>query len=166
MGTFNTRKLLYGDPSLIPGIASRIESSFTVEGFTVQNQSLISGASELSITKGGLFRTVLGLKTALKITLRPHGEGIAFEAGVGIFGQQVIPMAISMLFFWPLVLAQIWALIQQSKLDDKALGIAEDYIKEKGSPGQKTVQEHKFCTNCGREIPQDAAFCPVCGTKQ
>ena len=70
MGTFTTRKFINGDPSLIPGIASRIESAFTVEGFTVLNQSLLSGSAEVSITKGGLFRAVLGMKTALKISLR------------------------------------------------------------------------------------------------
>ncbi len=166
MGTFTTRKFINGDPSLIPGIASRIESAFTVEGFTVLNQSLLSGSAEVSITKGGLFRAVLGMKTALKISLRQYGEGIAFEAGIGIFGQHVVPMAVAMLFFWPLVLAQLWALVQQSRLDDKALSIAEEYVKEMGAPTQAGAGTKRFCTSCGREMPADATFCPSCGAKQ
>jgi hypothetical protein len=55
-------------------------------------------------------------------------KSIAFEAGVGIFGQQAIPTIISMFFFWPVLLTQIWGLIQQSNLDDKAAEIVEKVI--------------------------------------
>jgi hypothetical protein len=33
-----------------------------------------------------------------------------------------------MLFFWPVLLTQIWGLIQQSNLDDKAAEIVENVI--------------------------------------
>ena len=166
MGTFNTQKLLYGDPSLIPDIASRIEASFTAEGYTVQNQSLISGGAEVSITKGGAFKAVLGMKTALKIKLNPQGDNISFDASVGIFGQQAIPTIISMLFFWPVLITQIWGMIQQSQLDDKALEIAEAVIREKGSKTAATSDGKKFCVGCGHPLPADAVFCPKCGKKQ
>ena len=168
MGTFSSQKLLSGDPSLIPSIASSIESAFTAEGYEVQNQSLISGASEISITKGGIFKAVLGMKTALKVTLKPQGNGIFFDAGVGIFGQQAIPTVISMLFFWPVLLTQIWGLIQQSKLDDKALAIAESIIRGNGQPSSAASFSagRKFCIHCGKEVPAEAAFCPHCGKQQ
>ena len=75
-------------------------------------------------------------------------------------------MAVAMLFFWPLVLAQLWALVQQSRLDDKALSIAEEYVKEMGAPSQAGAGAKRFCTSCGREMPSDATFCPSCGAKQ
>ena len=173
MGTFNTQKLIYGDPSLIPVIASRIETSFTAEGYTVTNQSLMSGVSDISITKGGIFKAVLGMKTALKVTLRPQAGGIMFNAGIGIFGQQVIPTMIMMFVAWPVVLTQIWGLVQQSKLDDKALAIAEEVVHSATpSHGYSAPQSprtsatgRRFCTGCGCEVPPDAAFCPNCGKK-
>lgn len=168
MGTFNTQKLIYGDPSLIPLIAQRIETTFTAEGYTVQNQSLLSGSADISITKGGIFRTVLGMKTALKVTLKPQSGGIIFDAGVGIFGQQVIPTLIMMFIAWPVLLTQIWGLVQQSKLDDKALAIAEEMVRNSGTtprtpdPSQSAA---KFCTACGKSVPPDACFCSNCGNR-
>ncbi|MCS2523166.1 hypothetical protein NXV02_03315 [Bacteroides ovatus] len=70
------------------------------EQFEVQIDNLLSGGVDISISKGGLFKAVLGLKSALKVSLIPKDNAIAFEAGIGIFGQQAIPTIISMLFFW------------------------------------------------------------------
>lgn len=168
MGTFNTRQLLYADPSLIPAIASRIESTFAAEGYEVQNDSLMSGGADISLTKGGIFRSVLGLKTALKISLSPQGGNILFDASVGIFGQQAIPTIIMLFFAWPVVITQIWGLIQQSQLDDRALNIAKEVIKEKGgaTPLARPSNGKKFCAGCGTNLPEDAVFCPRCGRKQ
>lgn len=168
MGTFNKQQILDGSPSLIPAIASRIEKEFSADGFTVQNQSLISGSSDISITKGNAFKAVLGMKTALKVTLRPQGSRILFDAGVGVFGQQAIPTVISMLFFWPVLITQIWGLVQQSKLDDKALEIAETVVHENGNSVAASLldQKHEFCVSCGKELPADSVFCPRCGKMQ
>ena len=166
MGTFNTQKLLNGDPSLIPAIASRIDSSFTAEGYAVQSQTLISGSADISITKGGIFKAVLGMKTALKVTLKPQSDGILFDAGVGIFGQQVIPTMIMLFVAWPVLLTQIWGLVQQSKLDDKALAIAEAVIRKSGSATPQAEIGDRFCTKCGHKVLADAVYCSFCGTKQ
>lgn len=166
MGAFNTQKILNGDPSLIPAIAARIESIFSTEGFEVQNQSLLSGAAEISITKGGTFKAVLGMRTALKVMLKPQGGQILFDAGVGIIGQQAIPTIISVLIYWPVLLTQIWGLIKQSQLDDKALAIAEEVIGQSGKTQQETYNNIKYCKGCGLELPNDAIFCPKCGRKQ
>lgn len=168
MGTFNTQKLIYGDPSLIPVIAQRIETSFAAEGYAVQNQSLISGSADISITKGGIFKAVLGMKTALKVTLKPQNGGIMFNAGIGIFGQQVIPTLIMMFIAWPVLLTQIWGLVQQSKLDDKALAIAEEVVKNSGATtSNQDIHQSatQFCTACGKPFHTGASFCSNCGNR-
>lgn len=161
MGTFNTRTTLEGKPSLIPLIADRICEYFSSDGYEINREDLISGSVDISITKGGLFKSIVGMKTALKITLVPKTESIDFEAGVGIFGQQALPTVISMLFFWPVLLTQIWGLIKQSDLDDKALAIAQTVIDE--SSGCDAMQP-KFCTKCGSQFPSDSNFCTNCGS--
>ena len=95
MGTFNTKAILYGSSNLIPTIATRIQDHFQMEGFQVTSVMLTSGGCDISVTKGGMFKAVLGMKSALKISLLPQGNNILFEAGIGIFGQQVIPTAIT-----------------------------------------------------------------------
>ena len=165
MGTFSTKKILYGSTSLIPTIANRIQEEFQRDGYEVAMDALSSGGYDISITKGGLFKAVLGMKTALKVTLLPQGSSIHFEAGVGIWGQQAIPTVISMLFFWPVLLTQIWGMVEQSKLDDKALEIAKDVIYMNSNSGATSAgpSGSKFCTNCGTQNPASANFCSGCG---
>lgn len=180
MGAFNTKTILYGNPSLIPAIADRICQTFAADGYEIFRDNLMSGGVDISVTKGGIFKAIVGMKTALKITLVPVNNSIAFEAGVGIFGQQALPTVISMLFFWPVLLTQIWGLVKQANLDDKALAVAQSVISESAgysSPGCTPPPypgasgctpppypgAGKFCTKCGAQLPDNARFCSNCG---
>ena len=71
MGTFATKKILPGNPSLIPAIAEQIRTEFMAEQFEVQIDNLLSGGVDISISKGNLFKAVLGLKSALKVSWIP-----------------------------------------------------------------------------------------------
>lgn len=165
MATFSTTKILYGSTSLIPTIANRIQEEFQNEGYEVAMDALSSGGYDISITKGGVFKAVLGMKTALKVTLIPQGSNIYFEAGVGIWGQQAIPTVISMFFLWPVLITQIWGIVEQSKLDDKALDIAMDVVcmNNNNGAGATTSSGSKFCTRCGTQNAESANFCCGCG---
>lgn len=163
MSAFKTTKLLYGNPVLIGKISDAISDHFKSSDYEVSEQSLVSGGREVSITKGGLFRAVLGLKTALKISLTPEDGKIRFHAGVGIFGLQVIPAAIALFVCWPVILTEIWGLVQQSRLDDEALKVAEQVIYE-DSRSHYSSQAAIFCPVDGARIPADSKVCPYCGT--
>ena len=165
MATFNTKKILYGSPSLIPTIANCIQEQFQNDGYEVAMDALSSGGYDISITKGGFFKAILGMKTALKITLLPQGGNINFDAGVGIFGKQIIPTLIMWYVAWPVLLTQIWGMVQQSKLDDEALRIAEDVVNRSNNNGISTTNSlgNKFCTNCGTKNTESAKFCCGCG---
>lgn len=165
MPTFSTKKTLYGSISLIPAIANRIQNEFQNEGYEVVMDALSSGGYDISITKGGVFKAVLGMKTALKVTLLPQGSNIYFEAGIGIWGQQAIPTVISVLFFWPVLITQIWGMVEQSKLDDKVLDIAKEVIFINSNNGANAATSHggKFCTGCGTQNVESANFCCGCG---
>ncbi|MDO4930514.1 MAG: zinc ribbon domain-containing protein [Bacteroidales bacterium] len=168
MGTFNTKKELMGNPSLIPVIAENIEADFANDGYEVKSEALVSGGYDISLTKGGMFKAVLGMKTALKVTLLPNGSTISFEAGIGIFGQQVIPTLIMLFVTWPVIITQIWGLVKQADLDDRALKIAENTIAQYGNaahayPGR--MDSRKFCTSCGSPMEETVKFCSNCGKK-
>ena len=166
MATFNTKKMLNASPALIPVIADQLVKEFQADGYDVVSESLVSGGADVSISKGGIFKSVIGMKTALKISLVPQNGVIKFEAGVGIFGKQIIPTLVMWYVAWPVMLTQVWGLIQQSKLDDKALEIAEKVIAEGGQPmieSNTTSTGHKFCTSCGTKNTGSANFCCGCG---
>lgn len=128
MGAFTSKKIIYGNPDKIPCIAEEIRKSFTIEGFEVRIVEPSSG-NEIYITKGGMFKAAFGLRSALKVTMKATREGyIDFKAGVSIVKQQLIPTLITICVFSPVVIAQIWGMIRQSKLDEKTLDIAENYV--------------------------------------
>lgn len=162
MATYSKKKILAAHHSQIDSIANAIQRDFELEGFEVRVDSLMSGGKDISITQGKFFKAVLGMRSALKVTLTPQTDGVLFDANVGIFGQQAIPTVISMFFFWPVLITQIWGLVQQSKLDDKALAIAEQAIS--GAPTiDPLMSSAKFCTNCGSKMDNSSKFCSNCG---
>lgn len=169
MSVFKTEKILRADAKMIPGIADEIAVDFKSDLFEVNVLNLVSGGADISLSKGGMFKAVLGLKSALKITMLPTSGGISFRAGVGIFGQQVIPSIISWCFCWPVLITQISGMIKQAKLDDRALAVAERYIAEHANEvstaSENGVPAAKFCSACGKAHEPAAAFCVHCGAK-
>lgn len=164
MAIFSTEKVLNGNPNLIPTIADRIVSEFQMLGFTAKCDNYAGNVYDISLAKGNIFKAVLGMKSALKVTLTPNGDSIHIKAGVGIFGQQAIPTVITMFAFWPVLIPQIWGMVQQSKLDDKAINIAEQTIRENN--GSSFCQANtSFCPNCGNKITESVNFCPKCGSR-
>lgn len=165
MPTFNKQKLLPATAALIPAMAESIRKEFAPEGFEIQIDTLMSGGRDISLTKGSLFKAVLGMRSALKITLTPQMDGVLFDARVGIFGQQAIPTVISMFFFWPVLITQIWGLVNQSQLDDRALVAAERGIQSSASSLSVSSEGTLFCTHCGARLDEGARFCSRCGER-
>lgn len=166
MGAFNTKTTLQASPALISTIASQLVKEFQAEGYEAISENLSNGGVDVSISKGGVFKSVIGMKTALKITLIPQENTIVFDAGVGIFGKQIVPTLVMWYVAWPVMLTQIWGLVQQSQLDDKALAIAENVIANSNQPqieSHTPAGEYKFCTSCGTKNTASANFCCGCG---
>lgn len=173
MGTFEKHVFLNGSPAAIGEIVTAVKDEFSADGFEVEVYEMSTGGLDISITKGNLFKAVLGMKSALKVTLVPQNGGIAFDASVGIFGQQLIPSIISWFYLWPVLITQIWGLVRQAQLDDKALEIAQrvlassTYSADFAAPELTQVTSAgRYCSNCGTLLDAEANFCPNCGTKK
>lgn len=132
MGIFKTNKLLYGNPDFINTIATAIESKFRADGYDVRIEDTYDNGKNIDISKGGLFKRVLGMRTALKVSISPCDGNIWFKTDVGIFGNQVIPTILVASGMWLILLPQIWGLVHQARLDDQALEIAERIVYASG----------------------------------
>ena len=133
MATFSSsRTVPYVVEDLSP-VAQDVMRHFEQQGFEVTEAHLPAGGVQVSIRKGGTFKAMVGLRSALNIKIEPKANGTRVQAGVGIFGQQAIPTAITLLVFWPVVVAQVWNMAQESKLDEEALGVAEESLKAHAS---------------------------------
>ena len=142
MGTFNSSKTVpYVVEDLAP-VAQEVMRHFESQDYEVTETHIPTGGVQVSIRKGGTFKAIIGMKSALNIKIEPSANGTTVDAGVGIFGQQAIPTAITLLIFWPVVIAQIWNMAQESKLDEEALDVAEESLKAHSSkaPSEATAE--------------------------
>ena len=129
MGTFgSSRTVPYVVEDLSP-VAQDVMRHFEQQGFEVSETQIPTGGVQVSIRKGGTFKAIIGLRSALNIKIEPQANGTRVQAGVGIFGQQALPTAITLLVFWPVVVAQVWNMAQEAKLDKEALEVAEESLK-------------------------------------
>jgi hypothetical protein len=118
MGTFNSTKTVpYVVDDLTP-VSQDLMRYFEGQDFEATETHLPAGGVQVSIRKGGTFKAVIGMKTALNIKIEPVEGGTQVDAGVGIFGQQAIPTMITALVFWPVIISQVWNIAQESLLDE------------------------------------------------
>ena len=141
MGTFDSsHTVAYVVDDLSP-VAQDVMRHFEQQDFEVTETPIRTGGVQVSIRKGGIFKAIIGLKTALNVRIEPVANGTRVEAGVGIFGQQAIPTAITLLVFWPVIIAQVWNMAQEAKLDQEALRVAEESLKaHSGAPSGATAE--------------------------
>jgi hypothetical protein len=142
MGTFNSSKTVpYVVEDLAP-VAQEMMRHFESQDYEVTETLIPTGGVQVSIRRGGTFKAIIGMKTALNIKIVPEANGTRVEAGVGIFGQQAIPTAITLLVFWPVVIAQVWNMAQEANLDEEALRVAEESLKAHSSeaPSEATAE--------------------------
>jgi hypothetical protein len=140
MGTFNSSKTFpYVVEDLAP-VAQDVMHYFEDQDFEVTKTNIPTGGVQVSIRRGGTFKAIIGMKTALNIKIVPEANGTRVEAGVGIFGQQSVPTAITLLIFWPVIIAQVWNMAQEANLDEEALRVAEESLKSYGeAPSEATA---------------------------
>jgi hypothetical protein len=151
-------------------VANDVMEHFRLQGYEVTGEKTPSGGWHISLAKGTLFATALGLKTALNVELESTATATLVKAGIGVFGYRVIPALVARFIAWPVWLTQVWGLVQQARLDDEALDAAERSVHahstrvtpvERAAAGRPAT----YCTECGARLPDGARFCAACGSK-
>lgn len=166
MATFKSEKFIPTNMKDLSAVANTVKEYFESKGYTVSMEDNAMGCF-ISLNKGGMFKAVLGMKTALNIEIRTLTGGVAANAKVGIFGQQLVPSMISLFVAWPVLVTQITGLVSQSKLDDEALEVIEKSIHSLEAGENVTVNSASaFCTSCGSALKPGSRFCSECGAKQ
>ena len=162
---FTSSRVFKVSPDRIPDMARSLEIALRQEGYETRSDTLLGGDVIVSLTKGGLFKAVVGMKTALKVELRVDGGNVLAKTSVGIWGHQIVPTVIMLLWFWPVLITQIWGLVQQSKLDSHVMDILADEAKNDVGVVDVPSEEvsARFCSECGK--PVTGNFCANCGAK-
>lgn len=153
---------LTADSQMIPAISKALTTHFNAKGFEVNCTEGYAGGQFVSITKGGFFRSILGLKTALNVSLTAtNNNRIKIIASVGLFGTQIIPTLITLMVFWPVLITQLWGVVKQYNLDEEVFVVASQTINS--NVKNKQNRGSNKCSCCDNFISHDAHFCPHCG---
>lgn len=152
--------------NLIHPIADDVAKQLRTDGYDVEVTDMLGNDMQISLCKGGMFKKVLGLQTALNLALTDEGDSIKAEATVGIFGQQVIPTLLMLFVAWPVILTQIIGLVKQAHLDDYVMDLIGRAISELNANSnlKSKVESGAFCPNCGARV-LGGKFCAECGAK-
>lgn len=168
MGAFSSARTIPIKLSDLSPVANDVVQHFQQMGYETASSRTLTGGWDVSITKGGIFKAVIGTKTALKIEITTGANQTEVRASVGIFGLQAIPSAISLLLFWPLLATQIFGLVRQARLDDEAISCVETSLRKHAALHAASVPAsplQRFCVECGMGNESNAEFCTKCGTK-
>src|SRR5215204_3292387 len=125
MGTFNSTKTFPYVVEDIAPVAQDMMHHFEDPDFEVTETNIPTGGVQVSIRRGGTFKAIIGIKTALNMKIESVANGTTVDAGVGIFGQQAIPTAITLVVFWPVIIAEGWDMAKEANVDEEALSVAE-----------------------------------------
>ena len=125
--------------SHVRGISNEVLEALESEGYSVHREELAASASGnrgrgdiiLSVTKGGFFKMVAGLKTALKCTFSETEQGFRLTQKIGLFETQAVPTTIMLVAFWPLIVTQIVGLIKSKKLDSHIFELVDLSIQSR-----------------------------------
>ncbi len=162
MGLTNSSRFFDTELKDLTGIEKDFMSHFEGMGYTVSAEKTLTGVM-LSMTKGGMFKTVVGLKTALNIDIKLVDGGLNVSMQVGAFGSQIIPTALTLLVAWPVIVPQIFGLVQQNKLDTEAYDVIEKAIRK--YENTSAAVKGQFCVSCGAPLEAGSVFCPNCGQR-
>src|ERR687893_3322167 len=87
MGTFNSSKTVpYVVEDLAP-VAQEVMRHFESQDYEVTETHIPTGGVQVSIRRGGTFKAIIGLKTALNVRIEPQANGTRVEAGRRGIGQ-------------------------------------------------------------------------------
>ncbi|MBI3970122.1 MAG: zinc ribbon domain-containing protein [Chloroflexi bacterium] len=179
MGLLGSTRTFYLPSPDLAAAAEDVMRHFKEQDYDVAGEETLDRGWHISVKKGNIFQALGGLSTALKIDLQQDGSAVTAKTSVGMFGTQALPTAITVLVYHPLVLAQVWGLVRQHRLDEEALACVERSLVKQtrtgaaggarsaaDGRGRATVHEvrRRCCTNCGATLDQALRFCPECGT--
>ena len=114
--------------SLFQELIRAAQGWLSAEGFKCQRLQMEDGGIVIQIEKGGGWRKVLGMSTAVHIVFHQVEDRVNVEIGNGRWLDKAAAGTLSIIILWPLAITAGIGVWQQMKLPERVFGYVAEYI--------------------------------------
>lgn len=188
---FMADRRVYSAPGIdVRSLADAISNWFKARDFETQIMMAPGGGYMIQARQPSGWRSVLGLSSALLVTLIPKGDGLEVTTAAAKWADKVAVGAVGLVIH-PLLITAGYGAWKQSRLPDEIFEMislylprsAEQTIPVTGPAAGSTVQESTgpsrdavvntpasasssaSCPSCGHPASSGASYCSNCGAK-
>ena len=108
MSVFKSETLIPISVTDLGPVAEELAEHFRNRNYQVECAETDDSKWEVGITRGGKFKSIAGLKSAMRVELEPVRRGTMVRTGAGVFGKQAAVTAVTLVIWWPLAIAPVW----------------------------------------------------------
>ncbi len=119
-------------------LARTVSSWLLLNDFESRTVDLPGGGIAVQARQPATWRYILGMSSALNITLNIKEGNLVVEIDAGKWAEKVAVGAVGAFILHPLLITVAYGAWKQSQLPDKVFGVIEEYVKERQGPAKET----------------------------
>ncbi len=112
-------------------VANVVSSWLVLHDFESRTIDLPDGGIAVQARQPKSWRYILGMSSALNITINKVGSELVVETGAGSWAEKIAVGAVGAFILHPLLITAAYGAWKQSQLPDKIFGAIEEYIKSR-----------------------------------
>ena len=172
----------------LKALSQRLVKFFQDDGFKqIRTEEDPNGAwYEIQARKTAFLRTLGSSRKAIHINIKGSPNNFEVEMGVGEWGKNIavaalltggiglIGLGLDAEFrhkLWKYIIESVDSLANSKAASMETVSLGGSRVATYSNPAEpdqnpENASATKFCMGCGKKMPHDARFCPVCGSQQ
>jgi hypothetical protein len=119
-------------------VARKVSSWLQLHDFESRIVDLPDGRTTVQARQPKSWRYILGMSSALNITISTEGGKLVVETDVGQWAEKVAVGAVGVFILHPLLITMAYGTWKQMQLPEKVFEVIEQYINERQGPAEAT----------------------------
>jgi hypothetical protein len=119
-------------------VARKVSSWLVLHDFEARIVDLPDGRITVQARQPKSWRYILGMSSALNITISTEGGKLVVETDAGQWAEKVAVGAVGVFILHPLLITMAYGTWKQMQLPEKVFEVVEQYIKERQGPAEAT----------------------------
>ncbi|MCR4407844.1 MAG: zinc ribbon domain-containing protein [Anaerolineae bacterium] len=169
-----TEQRMYHAPGLdIRELASVVSNWFQSQKFETQVLEAPGGGFVVQARQPEAWRSILGMSSALNVTMTLQGENLIVEMGAAKWIDKAAVGAVGVLIFWPALIPAAYGAWKQKQLPSQVFQLIDQYVATGqvpvvgpvpvAAPAPAPAPSAARCPSCGQPVRAGAKFCDNCG---